>query len=67
MVGRYFLYIRLREEQAAIYPMSIVIYTETVDPSRTVLLSTNYKIQRAGEQFNLVVLVNDLFNNFVEP
>ncbi len=67
MVGRYFLYIRLREEQAAIYPMRIVIYTETVDPSRTVLMSTNYKIQRAGEQFNLVVLVNDLFNNFVEP
>jgi hypothetical protein len=49
MVGRYFLYIRLREEPAAIYPMSIVIYTETVDPSRSVLLSKDYKIQRAGE------------------
>lgn len=49
MVGRYYLYIRLREQPAAIYPMSIVIYTETVDPSRSVLLSTDYKIQRAGE------------------
>lgn len=44
MVGRYYLYIRLREEQAAIYPMSIVIYTETVDPSRSILLSKDYKI-----------------------
>ena len=47
--------------------MSIVIYTETVDPSRTVLLSTDYKLQIAGVPFNFVVLVNDIFNNFVEP
>jgi hypothetical protein len=35
MVGEYQLFIRLREVKAPIYPFSITVYTETIEPGRT--------------------------------
>lgn len=42
-VGKYFIYIRIRDERPPIYPIIITIYTTVVSADNSLMLSTDYK------------------------
>lgn len=65
-VGKYFIYIRIRDERAPIYPLIITIYTTVVSPSNSNMISSDYKVQTAGIPFKFDVQVNDIFDNYVD-
>ncbi len=66
MVGQYWIYIRLRNEKAPIYPIAVNISTVIGDPNSTIMISNDYGTQVAGVNFTFQVQVFDAYENYVE-
>ena len=65
-VGTYHIYVRLKGEQAPVYPISIEAFTTDVSATTTLIYTFPSSTQTAGIEFTAVVETRDIFDNIIK-